>query len=91
VFGYLIVYPAALILGLLVGLLLPRWGSSGPVVTLVVSGLPGAAFGIYEAFAYQDQVGLAQLVKEIVLPAGVICYALGVFGGRLGTDIRAKM
>lgn len=88
-FDYLIVYPAALFAGLLLGLLSPRWGRRGTLMVILASGLPGVLFAVLGALAYLEMVGIARLLKEMVLPAGLICYALGLFGGLVGIAVRS--
>lgn len=88
-FDYLIVYPAAVFLGFLVGLLFPRWGRRGTLTVILVSGLPGAVLSVFGALAYLDMVGVARLFKEMALPAALICYALGLFGGLVGIAVRS--
>ena len=88
-FDYLIVYPAALLFGFLVGLLLPRLGRRGTFAVVLASGVPGAAFAVIGALAYLDMMGVARLLREMAVPAAVICYVLGVVGGLAGIGLRS--
>ena len=90
-FDFFLVYPAALFLGLLAGVMLPRWGRKGTLVAVLASGVPGAAFAVVETFAYRDMAGVAQLLTEMAVPAALICYALGLMGGLVGAGIRSLL
>ena len=88
-FGFMIVDPAGLLLGALVGELIPLRSGSRRAVASAISGAVAALFATWESLAFlAPDISLQTLLFQLALPAAAICFSLGVIGTYTGTASR---
>lgn len=89
-FDFLLVYPAAFLIGLLSGLIVVAKTGRRQAAMALVAGLVGALIAISISMGFLDaRISLADLLTQLALPAAGICLVLGFIGTYLGTTLRA--
>ena len=88
-FGFLIVYPAAFLIGLLCGSVAKAKTGREQAIIAAAAGVAGAliAAGGSMGFLGPD-VSVAELLSQLTLPAAAICFVLGFIGTYLGAFLR---
>ena len=83
--GFIILsYPLSLIVGFVLGALIPR-----PLGSILWSAAIGAALAAILSLEFLSMVGFQQLFLEMILPASSICAVLGIIGAGISIGVKA--